>query len=47
MKYRVIDSRFNRANYSHLIGREFNSPPAYVEVVEIQMTIEDEVHAHS
>jgi hypothetical protein len=47
MKYLVIDSPFNRANYPQLIGLKLNSPPAYAEVREIQPTIEDEVHAHS
>ena len=31
-QYEVVDSAFNRANYSDLIGKIFDNPPAYANV---------------
>jgi len=35
-KYEVIDNDFNRENYSDLIGKVFDTPPAYVQVKVIK-----------
>jgi len=37
-KYEVIDSDFNRENYSDLIGKILDSPPAYAQVKVIETT---------
>lgn len=36
MAYRVVDSEFNRANYASIIGKTYDSPPAYAQVVEVK-----------
>ncbi len=36
MAYRVVDSEFNRANYASIIGKTYDSPPAYAQVIEVK-----------
>lgn len=36
MAYRVVDSEFNRANYASIIGKTYDSPPSYAQVMEVK-----------
>ncbi|MDP2730342.1 MAG: hypothetical protein Q8O55_07660 [Dehalococcoidales bacterium] len=36
MAYRVVDSEFNRANYASIIGKTYDAPPPYAQVVEVK-----------
>ena len=39
-QYQVVDNDFNRAHYSNIIGKIFDSPPSYAQVKEINETQE-------
>jgi hypothetical protein len=35
-EYLVVNNEFNRANYPDMIGKSFDSPPAYAQVTTIK-----------
>jgi len=38
-KYKIVDSKFNRANYPDLIGKIVDVPPAYAQVELSQLPL--------
>lgn len=45
--YVVVSSPFNKASYPNLIGRVFDNPPSYAQVLKLVYEIPEEDRPHS